>query len=191
MTIEPENNPPPAARVDECRIVENLVRMGGVTVADLERLTRLNFRTIKRRLEKAVPVAVHDKSQYFALADALPKLFPGESSGDKLDLSQERAKLAREQTLKTSIENRRLLGELAPVKEVERAMAERVTAARARFLAMPSRIAPQLEGLPAIEIEDRIMTLVEEALNELSGPGPARDHGSGVSENGATDPSDD
>ena len=168
MNVEIKMKNAPASIGDERTMIENLVRTGGLTFTDLVNLTKLNFRTIKKRLERLSPIADDDRSRYYALQDALPLLYPPGTSHDKLDLGQERAKLAREQTLRMQFENQRVAGELIDAKDAKLSFAEHTAAARARFLAIPSRVAAQFEGMTREAIEQNLKSVIEEALGELS-----------------------
>ena len=149
-------------------------------------MTGVTYKTLKRRLEELEPTVRDATTIYYNPRDALRHIMNPRDAAHKLDLTQERAKLAREQTIKTSLENRQLSGELVDGKAAERAFAEHTTAARARFLAIPARISVQLVGLSALEIEQNIKTIIEEALFELSVSGTAGDRSGRVSEDGAT-----
>ena len=163
----------------------------GISLHDLEWLASVTYKTLKKRLERLEPTRRDSATIYYNPRDALQHIMNPRDAGHKLDLTQERAKLAREQTIKTSFENRKLANELVEIREAERAFADHTTAARARFLAIPSRIATQLVGLVALEIEQNIKTIIEEALSELSLPGPADNRSPSISEDGATTQTDD
>jgi phage terminase Nu1 subunit (DNA packaging protein) len=89
-------------------------------------------------------------------------------SGD-LDLVEERARLAKEQADRHEMENRARRGELLERAEVDAAVIGAFARVRARLLAVPGKLAPQVLLLdePA-EAEAAIRAAVCDALRELS-----------------------
>jgi len=92
--------------------------------------------------------------------------------GDQLDLTAERARLAKQQADAKEMENDLTRGELVRFDETVAAWREEFSRARAKLLAMPSKLAPLMVGVktPA-EAQQMIEAVVWEALNELSQPG--------------------
>lgn len=95
----------------------------------------------------------------------------GRTSGeDGLDLTAERARLAKEQADALEMKNARERGELLPRDDVHLSVTEAFTRVRAKLLALPSKLAPTVYGLNSIaEVRDKITNGVTEALAELSG----------------------
>ena len=88
-----------------------------------------------------------------------------------LDLTAERARLARAQAIKVETENRMNDGELIPADVIEAKWTEMVAAMRAKLLALPTRIASVAMGASSLrEVEDHARTEVFAALTELSTP---------------------
>ena len=86
-----------------------------------------------------------------------------------LDLTSERARLARAQSEKVEMQNLEMRGELIPAGAVEAKWTEMAAAMRAKLLALPTRIASvALAATSLREVEDQARTEVFAALNELS-----------------------
>lgn len=93
----------------------------------------------------------------------------------RINLGEERAKLAKAQRLKIDIERELKKIELARVKDklievatIEKEWAKILLTVRSKLLAIPSRMAVVLDGQSKIEIEKRLREVIEEALTELS-----------------------
>ena len=139
-----------------------------LTISDLERITGHSFRTLKRRLTIS-PVGKESRKQFYKLSDIL-KCFIGaeQENQNKLDLTQERAKLAIEQAANLRLNREITQGKYAEVEVVQKRWEELVLAARAKLLALPSRVAPLVQNLETIDAELCIKDAIYEALEELS-----------------------
>jgi len=96
----------------------------------------------------------------------------GNVDGEVLDLNQERARLARAQTSRQELAIQRERGELLPAPLITVTWQSLVGAARARLLAIPSKLAARLASenrVPVIQAE--LQREVYEALNELASTG--------------------
>lgn len=88
---------------------------------------------------------------------------------DEIDNGVETALWTRARREKTELEVKIIKGELHRSKDVERVMNDMLGAFRARLLALPSKMAPQLLGETEIPIvKDKLKMAVYEAMNELS-----------------------
>lgn len=90
----------------------------------------------------AMPASGDLDAQRLAYIEHLRGQAAGRASAGDLDLTQERAALAREQRKKTELERRKLEGELVDVQAVRRAAASMVTATRNALLQIGARLAP-------------------------------------------------
>ena len=90
------------------------------------------------------------------------------SEDGEYDLVAERARLAHHQANITALDERRKRGELIPANEVRAKWQDMIGAARARLLALPSRIAAACVGREEMEIERNAREIVHEALSELA-----------------------
>ncbi|WP_445506712.1 hypothetical protein [Niallia sp. 03190] len=92
---------------------------------------------------------------------------------EKLDPTAESALWTRERRKKTELEVKIIQGDLHRSKDVERIMNDMLAAFRARILALPNKMAPQLIMLPDIQvIKDKLHQEVIEAMKELSNYDP-------------------
>ena len=102
------------------------------------------------------------------LQNALEKRGPNVNP-DTPDLLAEKTRLAREQGDKLAIENSIKRGELVYVSDVVQTWADHIASARAKLLAMPTKLAPQLVSQSnANVIAVRIREEIDAALDELS-----------------------
>lgn len=93
----------------------------------------------------------------------------------KLNLDQERARLAHAQAIRTEIEVSKLRGELIEVAAVFRVWGKVISDLRSRLLGLPTRAAPMLIGCRTMpKIRDELERQVYEALNELADIDPTQ-----------------
>ena len=110
-----------------------------------------------------------DEIRIFYIRDLREKA-AGRYSKGSLDLSQERAHLARAQRIKCELETDVLRKNLLPREQVVNEFGEAVTRYRAKMLALPVKAAAVVSGLDSVpEVESIIKNLVHEALEELVG----------------------
>lgn len=102
------------------------------------------------------------------LQNALEKRGPN-INPDTPDLLAEKTRLAREQGDKLAIENAISRGELVYVDDVVNTWADHISSAKAKLMAMPTKLAPQLVNQSnANVIAGRIREEVDNALVELA-----------------------
>lgn len=89
-------------------------------------------------------------------------------TSEELNLTEQRARLAREQADKTALENQKLRGDLVDIKEVKRGWMAIASIVRQRLLSMPRKLAPLLPGKTETEIEDEIDREVRLALDSIA-----------------------
>lgn len=91
------------------------------------------------------------------------------SSGD-LDLSAERARLAKEQADAKEMENAVERGDLVYIEDVAKQIENQLTKARTRLLSVPTKVAPEAHASATVrEVQALIEDAIVEALNELVG----------------------
>lgn len=83
-------------------------------------------------------------------------------------LMAERQRLTKYQADMAKLEYQKALGELVPISLFQDAMAKVVMAARQQMLALPARVAPQLEGENRMVIKTKLQEEVRLALGSLS-----------------------
>lgn len=113
-------------------------------------------------------VETRGRTEYYDLRDVI-RMRLQRAAPQTADLANERAALARSQRSKLDLETAELRGELVRAEAVEQRWSVLVAAARAKLLALPSRIA-QRHAVPGktAEMQMAIEAIVHEALNELA-----------------------
>ena len=107
----------------------------------------------------------------FESVAALPALYlPGDC--DSFDLTSERARLAHFQANKAQMEAAQVAGSLIEIEAVASVVGEEYSNVRSRLLAIPSRAAPQLIGLPIAAVKALLDDMIFEALDELTADDP-------------------
>lgn len=87
---------------------------------------------------------------------------------EQLDLTAERARLAKEQADKTEMENRLRRGELAEFAEIEKVVISVIHATKAKILAIPAQLSRYLEHQTSQNIEAQLNDALHDALEDLS-----------------------
>jgi phage terminase Nu1 subunit (DNA packaging protein) len=94
------------------------------------------------------------------------------NDGQAYDYEAERARLTKAQADKAEMERDELRGALVRVPSVESHWQGMVASMRARLLSLPSKVAAQVAGPDRLqEVQERVQTLVYEALEEISADG--------------------
>lgn len=156
-----------------------------LTINQLSMLTGSSYRTIKRRLAEISPTRVTGNSTFYDPRQALPAIFlNAEPSGEALDLSAERARLAKVQADRQALLLERERGNLVDVEAVGEVWGGFMAVARTRLLQLPYACA---QGVP-IDIRARTFAeaerIVHDALEELS-QGNDYDYTEGLAEEGS------
>jgi hypothetical protein len=108
------------------------------------------------------------KYDYYRLADIVEDMM----EGDRLDLQQERAKLARKQTERLELVIEEESGKLCRVEDVEEEWGKCIYNCRARLLRLPSAMASPVFSAGSIaEVAEILRKQVYEALTELGNSG--------------------
>jgi hypothetical protein len=90
-------------------------------------------------------------------------------TGSDLDLNKERARLAKEQADRTGLQNAIARGDVIPSSQATAQWSAHVVAARAKLLALPTKLGPQLIALTDVNtIAETIRSAVYESLDELA-----------------------
>ena len=129
--------------------------MSKVSYNQLTDLTGFSFRTLKKRMDGLQPVGTNrTKANLWDSAEALPLIYAWRSkaaeeyngkTAEKLELTNERAMLAREQRIGQEIKNARERQELIPSSAIAEAWGRIVSAVKRQLLALPGRLAQMLE----------------------------------------------
>ena len=105
---------------------------------------------------------------WYALRDLVDYLLHRDG-GKALDPRQEQAALHKENRLMRRVQRQQLEGELVPVDEVTMMITAHAAAARAKFLALPTKLATVAVSCQGLEeIQQGATLLVHEALDEMA-----------------------
>lgn len=100
----------------------------------------------------------------------LRELAAGRGSDGDLDLTEERARLAKEQADAQEMKNSMMRGELLPAEHVEKTWANMVTMATNRLYGIPSIVAPRIQpSMKPADVEALIREQIDDAMRALSG----------------------
>lgn len=135
-------------------------------------------RTIANALDELTPDEVTAKGKRWRLLRVLrhppmARLLDLSFPGERLNLDQERARLARAQTEKAEIEVAKLRGSVVDVDSVARLIGKLVIDLRARLLSLPSAGAPLLKRCKTIpQLKEEYERQIHDALRDLSDTNP-------------------
>jgi|GEM_PF-1299055 len=130
--------------------------------------TGKTHRTIKKKLECLEPI-VEGRSHLYETREALNLLYDA-GQRSTLDLSHERARLAKHQADKVELEVRALRREFISIDEVVEEMSNILTVARSTLLGLPYRLTPILTYLDQEkEVHAELEKSIHDALSELAG----------------------
>jgi hypothetical protein len=100
---------------------------------------------------------------------ALVAYYLEKQTGSALDLNREKARLTKEQADLTSLKNAIARGDVIPSSQAVAQWSTHITAARAKLLAMPTKLGPQLIAINDVNtIAEIIKSAVYESLDELA-----------------------
>lgn len=137
-----------------------------LNLRQLEDLTSFTYKTLKKKLVDVKPSKIENRGNFYSLKDVLPYLYQNKEDGS-LDLSEERARLAKAQAEKTEYELQKMKRELLPSEEVETLWQKYISNIRSKILLLPNKVSRDLKGL---EDEKEIEQIIEnEVFNSLTG----------------------
>ena len=142
--------------------------MAKLTHAELEDLTGLTFKTIKKRLEGIETQKVGQKSLVDS-ATALKMLYASKSQNSELCLEAERAKLARAQTNKIELETQILREQYLDKDELTQMYGKILVEFKDHLRGLPLKIAGKLAGQDQQTIFSELGKHIDEALITLAG----------------------
>lgn len=150
--------------------------MSEMSISELSNLTGFTRETVGKRLADIPHTTAAGNAKRYDPRAALPALYgvTGGNSG-QVDLMRERALLARSQRQKIDLEIGVMQRDLIPASVVETTWSGMTTAARARLLALPYRLAVDAIAADGVfaRIESAAHELIREALEELHAYDPA------------------
>lgn len=146
--------------------------MSLLSVRQLAELTGKDISTINKALDGVRFTPGPRRSHLYESKEALALVYSGPGYQEKdLDLTKERARLARAQADVTEMQKAEMEGRLIDTEVAITQWQGLVANSRARLLAMPSKIAHLVVGVTHGEAQGIIASAVEEALNELAEEG--------------------
>jgi len=130
----------------------------------------IDRRTVANRLEHVTPFKTERNAKLYRLGDIV-SAFSVET--DDLNLTAERARLAKEQADKTEMENSQKRGHSADVRMITERWAAVGSHIKLRMLAIAAKAAPLIVGEPDMQvIKHTLEILILESLSELAGTPP-------------------
>ena len=143
------------------------------SVNRLAELTGVDRRTINKRLKDMQPTK-DGRANLYPSELALPLILQVELGGDDGEpshkkLDREKARLTELQADKADLEVKRMAGDLIPATEVVEFVSRMIANARARFLALPTKAAPEVVLTDDVNTAKAILEgFAKEALAELA-----------------------
>ena len=121
-------------------------------------------------ISRGCPVERNGRALKFYLPEATAwKLSEGKTTSSGLDLTAERARLAKEQADKAAMDNKRASGEFVLASQAADILQKIVMAFRSKVLSIPTKAAPLIHGCKTLaETRDSLEVALFEALNELA-----------------------
>jgi len=140
-----------------------------VSFQDLTDLTGFTYRTVKKRLSNLKPEK-EGKSHIFNSEEALPLIYnKGKPDNEVLDLTKERARLAKEQADRLELQNAESRGQLIPADLVAKTWAKETIAFKTKMRAIPSKVALKVVASDDLfEVQEILTVAIKEACDELS-----------------------
>jgi len=120
---------------------------------------------------KRAPVGKYDLDECRkAYIENIREQAAGRASAGELVLSDERARLAKEQADAKEMENAVQRGDLVYIEDVAKQIENQLTKVRTRLLSVPTKVAPEAHSCASVrEVQAVIEQAIVEALNELVG----------------------
>jgi phage terminase Nu1 subunit (DNA packaging protein) len=157
------------------RYLENERRDTGRTVAEAAKHIDMGQRRFFELLDHGV-ITRKGKEGYgldevrLAYIQHLRKVAAGRGGDSDIDLSSERALLARQQTESVALRNAIARGEYASIEEIALQVETEYSIVRERLLTIPGKLSDGLAMRSREEIEAGLLEELSEALNELNDP---------------------
>ncbi len=143
-------------------------RLTEVSGSELAELTSRSYRWLHARLARLEPVRVDGRTRWYSAPEALRRIYVDE---EHLDLSQERAHLAKVQRELAALKLAVARGELVQADRVARGWARVGLRVRDAFLRVPARLAPVLAMQAQARCYEALDREIREVLNLLAEQG--------------------
>ena len=144
-----------------------------VNISQLSEMTGFDRATISKRLAHLEFEPGNKRAKFYKCPDALAILYKfGIDDTERLDPQQEKARLDRERRLIAELDRQQKERKLIDADEVKDDWMSVVSVTRSRFLALPSRIVPELANLKDMrKMEDALIAAIHEVLEEMAANG--------------------
>lgn len=137
------------------------------TLADIEKITGISYKTIVKRLATISPVETTNREIYYDSRSALPLIYGSSGNADN-DLKRAKTRLAEMQANKTEIETQKLLEQLVDREDLKKDLANKISAFRDKTLNIAMKISGEVTASnDANENYQTINAAYCEALDEL------------------------
>lgn len=136
----------------------------------LVEITGMTSRTIKKRLGGLDPVEKDGRSLLYLTKEALPLIYCPDDFDDeieKLDLTQERALLAREQRIAQTLKNEETKRNLIPLDLAISLIVAQNLAIKSALRGLPSKAKTKIPGLTAAAVQ-KMRRLIDGVLQNLT-----------------------
>lgn len=162
---------------------------GLITVTDSARLFRVTEKTILTWIKAGMPVeqrgsqggAAGSGKHWLDLEKCVEWYFA--DNYERLELDRARSRLATVQADKTELENELRRSDVAEISVIGAVIDDLVSNAKMNLLALPRKIASELEGMNVRQREETIERQIKQSLEQLSAYRPHR----GVAKNRRAD----
>lgn len=140
-----------------------------VSINELGKLTGKDRATVRKRLEELESEPGPHGAQMYDSKQALEAIYLG-GGGDYQSAAKEKARLDHHRANREELLEKKMRGDLVEFDAVVRAVSEMIAAAKAKFMAMPARVAQRLPVEPAVrrQAQEYMKEEVFSGLDELS-----------------------
>ena len=147
---------------------KNTVPVGHYTINGTSQRLNIDRGTTRKIITEhgLQPSLTVGKYEYYKLSDMVDAMLHG---GERLDLQQERAILAKKQAEKLQIQIDEMNGILVSGEEIKEVWSKYVSSCRVKLLSLPTKITNSVMAAESsAKIHDILKTQIYEALTELA-----------------------
>ena len=130
-----------------------------LSIADLEKITGITFKPLKKRLDDLEPVRIDGVKKLYDSKEALPLIYQIKDQ-HTLDLTQERAKLAKVQTQKIELDIKKQMETLVDAENFMKDFQQSMISLREKLLQLGDSISQEI-----LDIEHKNTDNIGEIIN--------------------------
>jgi len=142
------------------------------TIAEVAALFRVSEPSVSAWIRAGMPIEERGKRGRGGVKTAIDLeravRWYFQSNYERLELDRQRARLTAAQAELANLKHAETAGDLAPLSVIERSLKSLFAEIRTNVLALPSRLAPELEGQTAPERQATIERAAHEILDRLA-----------------------